>query len=226
MNLSLIKSLRVGCWIGIATLGIYYILASTTPFDYSIKIGKVKINIPQIDPLVHLDTKYYVLEQQMYNFHTPEYSPNQFLIDKSKKFYSSVGTESYVKTFYRPDFENYPTETLLVFLFRTSTFISIALILYLMSQVFSSIISGNAFDKLNQKRFFWISLLFILISILRVLHSTALAGFLKYDTKLLGYEIEPSFQALWLVLVGITFLVFSIIYGQLISLHEEQKLTI
>lgn len=226
MNKYLIKLLRVSSWIGIASLGLFYVLASSVPAQFGVSIGEERFHLPKIDPLIHLDTKSYVLPQQMYNFYNKNIPPNKFLIEKSKKFYSGVGTESYVKVFYRPDFKNFPIETALILFFRISTFLSIALILYLLSKVFSSLLANNAFDPINQQRFLWIGLFIFLISIIRILHSTVLASFLRYNPTLLGYEVTPSFQPLWLIVVGVLILIFSFIYGHLISLHEEQKLTV
>ncbi|MEP1152574.1 MAG: DUF2975 domain-containing protein [Balneola sp.] len=226
MNKYLIKLLITSSWVGIASLSLFYIHGSSVQTQFGVSIGEERFHIPKIDPLIHLDTKSYVLPQQMYNFYNKNIPPNKFLVEKSKKFYSNVGTESYTQVFYRPDFKSFPIETVLIFFFRIFTFLSIALILYLLSKVLSSLLTNNAFNPINQRRFLWIGLLIFLISITRILHSTVLAGFLRYNPTLLGYEVGPSFQSLWLIVVGVLFLIFSFIYGHLISLHEEQKLTV
>ncbi|XWN36618.1 MAG: DUF2975 domain-containing protein [Balneola sp.] len=226
MNRLLIKSLIALCWIGIATLAVYYIFATLTPHQQTISIGSERVKIPKIDPLVYLDTRSYALPQQMYNPHNRNIHPNEYLVEKSRSYYSGVGTKYYANAFYRADFRGFPVETILIYFFRVVTFLAVVLILYMLSKLLSSLLEDKAFDAINKSRIFWIGLLLIFISIIRVLHSTVLAAFLKYDTKLLGYIVEPSFQALWLIAVGILVFIFSAVYNQLIYLYEEQKLTV
>lgn len=204
------------CWIGILVISFVYLLSSMTPWaaqDYGV-----------IEPKVHLDTQFMVLPGTIYG--ASWYSRNEYLIEKSRNFYSSIGTEFHANTHYRPDFEQYPVETSLILFFRLFTYTSLILFLFLLSQVLRSVFKENPFDEKNFKRLFYMGIIWIFLPVVRMLHSMVLAGFITYNPRFLGYEITPNFQSLWLVLIGIFILTLSFFFKETSRIYEEQKLTV
>lgn len=211
------------CWLMIISIGIIYATSTTEPWENRI-FDTVKV--PNVDPLIYMDTQWYVLPQYMFNYRYKHVPPNEHLINKSENFYSEIGTSAYYSTFYRPDFEQYPTQTVLILFFRIATFIGLLCFLFLLAKMFQSGYTGDPFIKQNVHRLFYMGFLLLMISILRTAHSISLAGFIRLDPQLLGFEISPSYTSLWIILPGILLIFGSFFYEKLIHLHEEQKLTV
>lgn len=211
------------CWLMIVSIGIIY--GSATLGPRSTEIFNT-LKIPNIDPLIHVDTEFYVLPQKMYNYQSTTVPPNEYLIQKSKEYYSEIGTQAYYNTFYRPDFEQYPLATVLILFFRLATFVGILSFLFMTAKMFQSGYSGDPFIGKNAQRLFYMGFTLLCLSILRIAHSIALAAVIRLDPKLLGYEVAPSYTSLWLLLPGLLLIAGSFFYRKLIHLHEEQKLTV
>jgi hypothetical protein len=211
------------CWLMIISIGIIYAASTTEPRENRI-FHMVKV--PNVDPLIHVDTHFYALPQQMYNYQYKHVPPNESLINKSKNFYSEIGSSAYYSTFYRPDFEQYPTQTGLILFFRVATFAGLILFLFLLAKMFQSGYASNPFVNKNVQRLFFMGFIMMLLAILRTAHSIALAGFIRLDPKLLGYDVTPSYTSLWIILPGLLLISGSFFYEKLIHLHEEQKLTV
>lgn len=218
MNKIINKVAYYGCWVVIAFVSYIYVSSSTSPWKAN------SYNV--IEPLVHLDTKYYALPQQMYRSYMPHFQPDEYLIEKSKNFYSGIDSEFHATTHFRPDFEQFPTETILILVFRLLTFAGIVLFLFLLSQVLRSVTKDDPFDERNFSRLFYMGIIGIFVPIIRTLHSVVLAGFVTHDPKLLGYEVGPSFMSLWLISIGILILVLSFFFKETSRIYEEQKLTV
>ncbi len=211
------------CWVIILSISFIYASSTTDPSE---KRVFNTVTIPNIDPLIHLDTEWYVLPQYMYNFRYKHVPPNEYLIQKSENFYSQIGTEAYYKTFYRPDFEQYPLQTGLILFFRITTFLCLVISLFLLAKIFHSGYSDNLLFSKNPHRLFYIGFAVFLLPILRISHSIVLAGFIRLDPQLLGYKISPSYQSSWIMLAGVLIIIVSFAYKELIRLYEEQKLTV
>lgn len=211
------------CWLIIVSVAIIYGSATFGPRSTDIFND---LEIPNVDPHIHIDTEFYVLPQKMYNYQSTTIPPNEYLIQKSKEYYSGVGTQAYYNTFYRPDFEQYPLVTVLILFFRIATFIGLISSLFLLAKMFQSGYTGNPFIGQNVQRLLYVGFTLIMLAILRTAHSIALAGFIRLDPKLLGYEVAPSYTSLWLLLPGLLLIAGSFFYRKLIHLHEELKLTV
>lgn len=209
------------CWIAIIAISLVYAISSSTPWDRYIFED---IQIPKIDPLVHLDTQFYVLPSKIYG--RGDIPRNEALIEKSRNFYSGIGSEFHASTFYRPDFQQFPLETVLILFFRLATFIGLVLFLYLLYLILKSVYNENPFDLRNHYRLFNMGLIAVVLPIIITLHSAVLAAFVQYDPKLIEYEISPSYLSLWLILGGVVMLILSFLFKEMIRIHEEQKLTV
>lgn len=216
MNKIISKVAYYVCWATILIISLIYAFSSTTPWTNQ------KYDV--IEPAVHLDTKFMVLPGTIYG--ASWYSRNEYLIEKSRNFYSSIGTTFLASTHYRPDFEQYPVETSLILFFRLFTYTGLVIFLFLLSQILRSVFKENPFDEKNFERLLYMGLIWIFLPIVRMLHSMVLAAFINYNPRFLGYEITPSFQSLWLVLIGILILFLSFFYKETARIHEEQKLTV
>lgn len=212
-----------GCWIAIIFISLVYVISSSGPWDKYI-FNSVKI--PKIDPTVHLDTQFYVLPSKIYGNSRAGIPRNEMLIEKSRNFYSGIGTEFHASTFYRPDFQQFPLETLLILFFRLTTFIGLVSFLYLLYLILRSVYEENPFDLRNHHRLFYMGLIAIILPIIITLHSTVLAAFVQYDPRLLEYEISPSYLSLWLIFGGVLLLILSFLFKEMVRIHEEQKLTV
>lgn len=218
MNKIISKGVYFACWAAIAFVSFIYVSSSMSPWKAN--------NYNVIEPLVYLDTKYYALRQEMYGFQRPNFKPDEVLVERKHNFYSGVSTEFHATTHFRPDFEQFPTETILILVFRLLTFAGIVLFLFLLSQVLRSVTQDDPFDERNFSRLFYMGIIGIFVPIIRTLHSVVLAGFVTYDPKLLGYEVGPSFMSLWLMSIGILVLVLSFFFKETSRIYEEQKLTV
>lgn len=212
-----------GCWVAIISVSLVYVISSSDPWD---KYIFNSTQIPKIDPLVHLDTKFYVLPSKIYGNPQADIPSNEILIEKHHNFYSGIGTEFHASTFYRPDFQQFPLETLLILFFRLTTFIGLISFLYLLYLILKSVYEEDPFDIRNHHRLFCMGLISIVLPIIMTLHSTVLAAFVRYDPRLLEYEISPSYLSLWLIFGGVLLLTLSFLFKEMIRIHEEQKLTV
>lgn len=203
-----------GCWIAIIVISFILIDSSATPWNKTY----FGVEIPKIDPLVHIDNRYH------FPLHS-EYINKEDRIDRPD-FYSSISANSFVEVFYRPDFEGYPTHTLTILILRLVTYISLSLFFYFLSRILKSVYKGSPFSTQNYKRLLYMGLLMSLISIVRVVHSTVMADFLTENPKLLGWNIVGSYQGLWLLPFGLLLVILSYIFKELVRIHKEQKLTV
>lgn len=212
-----------GCWAVIIFVSFVYAVSSSTPWD---RFLFDRIEIPKIDPFVYLDTQFYVLPQKIAGNSYAGIPANDFLIEKSRNFYSGVGSEFHAKTFYRPDFQQFPLETLLILFFRLTTYAGLVLFFYLLSMVLKSVNTENPFDIKNHGRLFYMGFIATVLPLIVALHSTVLAAFIQYDPRLLGYNVSPSFLTLWMIPAGIILIVLSFFFKETARIYEEQKLTV
>lgn len=223
ISISVSKIGMYGCWIAIIAISLVYAISSSTPWDRHIFND---IQIPKIDPFVHIDTKFYVLPSKIYGNARAGIPLNEILIEKSRNFYSGIGTEFHASTFYRPDFQHFPLETLLILFFRLTTFAGMVVFLYLLYLILRSVYEEDPFDLRNHYRLFYMGLISIVLPIIITLHSTVLAAFVQYNPRLLEYKISPSYLSLWLIFGGVLLLIFSFLFKEMVHIHEEQKLTV
>ncbi|MEX0723447.1 MAG: DUF2975 domain-containing protein [Gracilimonas sp.] len=218
MNKVFSKIAYYGCWLLILLVSFIYASSSFSPWDAD------KYNF--IEPLVHLDTKYYTLPQKIYGNSRIGLPPNEYLLEKASNFYSGIDSEFHATTHFRPDFEQFPVETILILFSRLFTYIGIVIFLFLLSQLLRSIYKNDPFDEKNFTRLFYMGMIGIFVPIIRILHSLVLASFITYNPRLLGYDMSPSFISLWLVLFGVLLLVLSFFFKETARIYEEQKLTV
>lgn len=206
------------CWLAIIIVSFVYAASSFSPWNAQ------KFNL--LEPSIHLDTKYYALQQQIYWTAGVDRTNNQYLIEKARNFHSGVGSEFQAQTFFRPDFDQFPTETILVLFFRLLTYTGIILFFFLFSQILQSVFKEDPFSPKNHNRLFYLGCITIVIPIIRVLHSLVLSGYVRRNPALLGYDVGPSYLPLWLVLFGVFILILSFLFKETARIHEEQKLTV
>jgi len=202
------------CWLAIIFISLILIDSSISPW----KKTYLGIELPKIDPLVHLSNRFsFPLNPEYLNKKEKKDNPD---------FYSGILANSYVEVFYRPDFKGYPTYTLLILFFRLAAYICLVLFFFLLSQILKSVYKGSPFNSHNYRRLLFMGLLIIFISIVRVFHSCVMADFLSKNPKLLGWNIVGSYQALWLIPFGLLLVILSYVFKEQVRIHEELKLTV
>ena len=206
--------IQVLCIVGIIGVSYIYVYSSLSPWSSK------KYNL--LEPRVSLETRFYVLPQKIYRTSNVD----DFLIEKARNFHSGAGTSFISNAFFRPDFENYPIQTGLILLFRLATYAGIVLSLILLLRIAQSISAGALFEDNTELRLFNLGLILLFLPIIRTAHSLVLAGFIRLNPSLLGYELGPHLNYLWLSLFGLVMLAISFFFREARYIYEEQKLTV